>query len=296
MKFVKQNITDYTSVNIIPEFDTWDIATSYAVGTQVIWKNYIWISSTNTNTGNEPTDSSTVWSKYGVSNFYSLIDLQSRSNTIVEDDDLIVEFSNRQINTLVFGYISCETLRIENLDALGNVLYTQEKTISKNGGVVDWYTYIYEPFTNSTLFNSYFKVPRFGTKIRVSFLKGSLSGVECGFLVGGLSIDMGRTKENVKLGWTSYSLISTNDFGITTIIQRAAQDYYDFETSIDTSLLTNTLRQAKLYKDSIVAFIIDDEPTSQFENIVALGIMQETEPIASNFDKTTLTWTIIETI
>ena len=55
-------------------------------------------------------------------------------------------------------------------------------------------------------------------------------------------------------------------------------------------------RKAKQYKDEIVAFIIDDTESSIFENIVTLVVMQEMQPVATNNDKTTLTWSILESI
>lgn len=295
MRFVKQAITSYTSPNISPEFANWNPATTYAVGDKVLWSNYIWINSKTANLNNEPSLESVVWSKYDTSNYYSLIDTQSQTLTSV-NDDLIVTFPLGYVDTLAIGYYTAQTLKIENLDSLGNVLLTQTINQSPNEEVFDYFDYIYTPYSTSTDKAKWFKIIRAGAQIRVSFLKGITSGVSCGFLVGGVATDMGRTVEGVKLGWNSFSLTNTDEFGILSITKRASQDLIDFETSIDTVNIMSLRRKAKQYKDEIVAFIVDDTESSVFENIVTLGVMQEMQPVATNNDKTILTWSILESI
>lgn len=296
MRFVKQAITSYTSTNITPEFADWSPLTTYAVGDKVLWGNYIWINSKTANLNNEPTSESPVWAKYGASNYYSLIDAQSQSKTTVVGSDLVVKFPFNYIDTIAIGYFTAQTVRIENLDVSNNVLLTQEYTQSINEDVFDYFDYIYSPYSDSTDKAKYFKIVKAGTQIRVSFLKGSYSGVSVGFLVGGTAVNMGKTVEGVKLGWNSFSLRNTDEFGIMSITKRADQDLIDFETSIDTVNLMSLRRKAKQYKDEIVAFIVDDTENSIFENIVTLGVMQEMQPVATNFDKTILTWSILESI
>jgi hypothetical protein len=295
MRFIKQAITSYTSPNISPEFASWSPSTTYNVGDKVLWGNYIWINSKTANLNNEPSFESVVWAKYDTSNYYSLIDTQSQTSTEI-DDDLIVTFPAGYIDTIAIGYYTAETIKIENLDSLGNVLKTQEFTQSINEEVFDYFDYIYSPYSDSTDKGKWFKIVKIGTQIRVSFLKGSYSGVKVGFLVGGTAVNMGRTVEGVKLGWNSFSLRNTDDFGIMSITKRADQDLIDFETSIDTVNLMSFRRKAKQYKDEIVAFIVDDNESSIFENIVTLGVMQEMQPVARNNDKTILTWSILESI
>ena len=298
MRFVKQAITSYTSPNISPEFANWSPSTTYAVGDKVLWGNYIWINSKTANLNNEPSFDSVVWAKYDTSNYYSLIDTQSKTATNIVGNDLIVTFPLGYIDTLAIGYYTAQGLKIENLDSLGNPITALTQTIvqSPNEEVFDYYDYIYEPYSLSTDKAKYFNIIKAGTQIRVSFLKGIYAGVSVGFLVGGTAIDMGRTVEGVKLGWNSFSLRNTDDFGIMTITKRADQDLIDFETAINTVNLMSFRRKAKQYKDEIVAFIVDDNESSIFENIVTLGVMQEMQPVATNNDKTILTWSILESI
>ena len=296
MRFVKQAITSYTSATVTPEHADWSPLTTYNIGDNVLYGNYIWKNSYTSNLNNIPSDESPYWVKFGTSNYYSLIDTQSKTKTTVVGDDLIVKFPANYIDTIALGYFTAQTVRIENLDASDNVLLTQEYYQSINEDVFDYYDYIYAPYSDSTDKAKYFNIIKAGTQIRVSFLKGSYAGVSVGFLVGGTAINMGKTVEGVKLGWNSFSLRTTDDFGIMSITKRADQDLIDFETAINTANLMSFRRKAKQYKDEIVAFIVDDTESSVFENIVTLGVMQEMQPIATNNDKTILTWSVLESI
>lgn len=296
MRFVKQAITNYTSTTVTPEYPDWSSTTTYNIGDNVLYGNYIWKNSFTSNINNIPSDESPYWVKFGTSNYYSLIDPQSKTKTTVVGNDLIVKFPANYIDTIAIGYFTAATVRIENLDASNNVLLTQEYNQSINEDVFDYYDYIYAPYSDSTDKAKYFNIIKAGTQIRVSFLKGSYSGVSVGFLVGGTAVNMGKTVENVKLGWQSFSLRNTDEFGVMSITKRADQDLIDFETAIDTVNLMSLRRKAKQYKDEIVAFIIDDTESSIFENIVTLGVMQEMQPVATNNDKTILTWSVLESI
>ena len=58
----------------------------------------------------------------------------------------------------------------------------------------------------------------------------------------------------------------------------------------------NTLRIIENYDDTVMAFIIDEVPSSKYEDVVTLGVYESVEPLATNNDKTVLSWTVIEMI
>jgi len=269
---------------------------TYNVGDTVLYGNYIWKNAFTANVNHTPEDGSNYWVKWNVSNKYSLIDMNSTSYTVV-NTDLVCTFPLGNIDTLAIGYFTAASITIENLDASNNVLLTQSYTQSINEDVFDYYDYMYSDYTLSTNMARYWDIVRAGTQLRVSFDIGLIGTyVSVGFMVGGQAVDMGRTLDNVKIGFKSYSIRSTDPFGITTITKRAAQDFLDFETVIDSILLMPLRRKAKTDKDETVAFIIDESPDSIYENIVTLGVSQDMQIVASNFDKTILTWSVIEMI
>lgn len=295
MEFVPQSITSYTSLQLTPEYANWSNATTYIVGDKVIYGNYIWICSFAGSLNFEPNDNSPHWTKWGVSNYWSLIDTRSQTLTAV-NSDFVVEFDKIGIETLVIGYFRGVSILVEVLDALNNVLYTDTFSNPRREGLPSYLNWIHAKFIDYSSRSKVFYLPLFGSKIRVTYSKGSYSNVQVGFMVGGRSTQMGRTLEGVKLGRTSYTIKDTDEFGITTITSRAKRKYHDFETSVSSDIVMQTLRIIENYEDIVMAFVIDNNSNSVYENIVTLGVYESVEPLATNNDKTILSWTVIETI
>lgn len=295
MEFVPQTITSYTSPQLTPEYPSWSKSTSYIVGNKVIYGNYIWICSFDGSLNFEPKENSPHWTKWGASNYWSLIDTRSQTLTVV-NSDFVVEFDKIGIETLVIGYFKGTSILVEVLDTLGNVVFTETFSNPRREGLPSYLAWIHAKFIDYSSRSKVFYLPLFGNKIRVTFSKGSYSNVQVGFMVGGRSTQMGKTKEGVKLGRTSYTIKNTDEFGITTITSRAKRKYHDFETSVSSDIAMNTLRIIENYEDVVMAFIIDNNPNSVYENIVTLGVYESVEPLATNNDKTVLSWTVIEMI
>ena len=295
MEFVPQSITSYTSPQLTPEYANWSDATTYIVGNKVIYGNYIWICSFAGSLNFEPNESSPHWTKWGVSNYWSLIDPRSQTLTVV-NSDFVVEFDKLGIETLVIGYFKGTSILVEVLDSLDNVIFTESFSNPRREGLPSYLNWIHARFIDYSSRSKVFYLPLFGSKIKVTFSKGSYLNVQVGFMVGGRSTQMGKTIEGVKLGRTSYTIKNTDEFGITTITSRAKRKYHDFETSINSDIAMNTLRIIENYEDVVMAFIIDNNPNSKYENIVTLGVYESVEPLATNNDKTVLSWTVIEMI
>lgn len=295
MEFVPQSITSYVSPQLTPEYSNWSDATTYIVGDKVIYGNYIWICSFAGSLNFEPKEDSPHWTKWGTSNYWSLIDLRSQTLTVV-NSDFVVEFDKIGIETLVIGYFKGTSILVEVLDSLDNVVFTETFSNPRREGLPSYLAWIHAKFIDYSSRSKVFYLPLFGSKIKVTFSKGSYSNVQVGFMVGGRSTQMGKTIEGVKLGRTSYTIKNTDEFGITTITSRAKRKYHDFETSVNSDIAMNTLRIIENYEDIVMAFIIDNNPNSKYENIVTLGVYESVEPLATNNDKTVLSWTVIEMI
>lgn len=295
MEFVPQSITSYISPQLTTEYADWNSATTYIVGDKVIHGNYIWICSFAGSLNFEPKENSPHWTKWGVSNYWSLIDLRSQTLTVV-NSDFVVEFDKIGIETLVIGYFKGTSILVEVLDSLDNVVFTETFSNPRREGLPSYLNWIHAKFIDYSSRSKVFYLPLFGSKIKVTFSKGSYSNVQVGFMVGGRSTQMGKTIEGVKLGRTSYTIKNTDEFGITTITSRAKRKYHDFETSVNSDIAMNTLRIIENYEDIVMAFIIDNNPNSKYENIVTLGVYESVEPLATNNDKTVLSWTVVEMI
>ena len=304
MEYVSQQITAFTATNLTDTYDDYNPATTYTFETGTPTNasvcrvgTYYYRSLINGNIGNEPTANEDVkWIKWGVSNKHAMLDFSAQSKSTFAGD-LYVIFKQNQIRTLGIGNYEAETITIEILDASGNVLWSYETDSSVNENVIDYWSYIYEDYGYQV--DRAFKIdlPLVGDRVKVTFNKSSESTIaSCGFLVGGLAVNMGETLTNIDFSFNSYAIKEFDDFGKLTITKRAVQDLVDFETAIDTNEIVNLKREIKKIYNDIIMFVLDESETSNYENLITLGTIQDASVILTEFDKTIISYSIIEAV
>ena len=304
MQYVAQEITGFTSTNLTDTYNDWSSATTYKFETGTPTNasvcrvgTYYYRSLANGNIGNEPTANEDVkWIKWGVSNKYAMLDFSAQSKSTFTGD-LYVIFKQNQIRTLGIGNYEAETVRIEILDTLDNVLWTYETDSSVNENVIDYWSYIYEDYGYKVDRSFKIDLPLIGDRVKVTFNKSAEStATACGFLVGGKAVNMGETLNNVEFSFNSYAIKQFDDFGALTITKRAVQDLVDFETIIDTKETVNLKRGIKKIYNDIIMFILDESETSDYENLITLGTIQDASVVLTEFDKTIISYSIIEAV
>ncbi len=309
MVFLRQKITDFSATNVAPRWSDYNPLTIYETETDsenltdvsvVRVGNYYYRTIVDGNIGNNPLDYiGTKWILWDVSNRYAMVDLQSNTQTITDGTDIIVEFPRGTIDTLAIGYYTASVLRVELLDVDGTtVLWTFEETQSPNEFVEDYYSYMYSEYTVDYNRGRIVALPTFiGVTIRVTLeVEASSDSAKCGFLVADEAVSMGETLFGVNFKFQSYSVKTTDAFGIINIKKRGIQDLIDFETIIESSALAYNRRIIKSIYDDIVAFILDPAEGNDYENLVTLGTIVDTTTVLENSNKTILGWSIQETL
>lgn len=304
MQYVAQQITEFTSTNLTDTYPDYVSTTTYSfeAGTPTSasiarYGTYYWRSLTNANTGNDPVETENIkWLKWEISNKHAMLDLSAQSKSRYAGD-MYVEFLQGQMRTLGVGNYEAEYVTIEIKDTLGTVLWTFNTTSTVNENVTDYWSYIYEDYGYEL--DRAFKIdlPIVGHKVKVTFHKSTEStDTACGFLVGGLAVNMGTTLYGVNFKFTSYAVKKFDDFGSLTITKRAVQDLVDFETSIKSSELVSLKREIKKIYNDIVMFIVDDSDESRYENLITLGTIQEASVVLENPVVTLMTFSIVEAV
>lgn len=308
MQYVKQEITEFISTNLTDDFAEYDPATTYILETDnnnltdasvVRYGAYYYRSLTNNNVGFDPiTYENIKWIKYGVSNKYGMLDLSAQSKSIFEGGDLTVTFAQNKIRTLGIGNYEAETITLEVLDSDGiTVLWSSNTESTVNDNVTDYYTYIYENYNYIVDRAVKFDIPIEGSFIRVTFNKQvDATRTACGFIVGGVAISMGETLKNIKFSFNSFATKELDAFGKLTIDKRAVQDLIDFETIIDSGELQNMRREIKKIYNDIIMFILDENDTGNYENLLTLGVIQDSSVLLDNDIQATITFSVMEAI
>jgi hypothetical protein len=309
MIYIQQQIENFTEdSNIENDWYGWDDTTSYNqedLGSEtyagtVTYGNYYWKSLTDNNVGNIPSETEGVyWSKLSISNRMAMLDQQSLTRSTMIGDDIVVEFTRNQIDSIALGYLETSQITIEHLDTTDTVIdeFTKIIEFSLHENVFDLWDYIYEDYTTDVDRGLYFKIAPIGVKVRITISASIITGNSaCGFLVGGEGIDMGDTLDGVGFNFNSFSTAETDIFGNLTVIRRNVQDLVDFETIIDKSFTPRARRNIKSIYDEIVVFVVDESENSFLENAVTLGKIQDASVVGEVSTKNVISWSVFETI
>ena len=308
MQYMRQEITSFTSTNLVDEYNEWSPSTTYVLETDnnnltnasmARLGTWYYRSLINNNLNFSPeTWLDIKWVKYQVSNKYAMLDLSANSKSIFMGGNLTVTFLQEQMTTLGIGNFEAEYVTFEILALDGTtVLWSLDTLSSTNENVTDYYSYIYEEY--GYIIDRTLKVdlPVIGEYVRLTFHKsGNSDRTACGYLVGGTPVDMGKTLMGVKFNFTSYAVKKVDAFGALTITKRAVQDLVDFETTMNAEQLPYIRREIKKVYNNIVLFILDENSTGNYENLLTLGVIQDASVLLKNHVEVTMGFSIMESI
>lgn len=246
----------------------WDSGTTYAAGDRVIQSHLIWESLQGSNTNHDPdTDASDppYWLEVSSTNRWRMFD-QTVNSTTSASLQITVDVQPGPINAVGLVELAGTTATVELLDG-SDVVYTETQSIDQTP-IANWYAYFYEPYATAgaLLFEG---IPSYLTgTVRIT-IDGD-STVECGSAVIGTLYDLGRTLNGVSAGIVDYSRKSTNDFGVTSIVQRAYAKRATAKLMLDNADLARVYALLAAVRATPCLWIGDDD-TDTFAPLVILG-------------------------
>ena len=310
MEALKNKIDKFTYSNISQTYEDYDSEKAYSLiedteaqTSDSVCKlgNYYYRSVINDNQGNNPkTHLEQEWIGFRYSNQSAMLDSSSLSKSVVEGDDLIVEFRKGTITNLAIGYFEASSVIIEHLDEAGSVIdgFTKETYYSVNENVIDQWSYMYEPYSAEVDRGLYIPIPPIGITIRVTFkMVTATNRASCGFFSGGEAIIFGDTLSDVNFSFNSFATKELNAFGGLDIVNRDVQELVDFETLIPTNQVVQLKREVKKIYNEIIVFILDPTEDSEYEHLMGLGVIQDAT-VAGRFSstKSMMSFSIMESI
>ena len=81
-----------------------------------------------------------------------------------------------------------------------------------------------------------------------------------------------------------------------TIKKRNVQEQVDFETVVKNTDMMHKKGKAKAIYGEILAFVIDEDENSIYDNLVTFGTVENSDIIVNEFDKQVIAWSIMESI
>ena len=192
MKYLYQNISTLSESNLVDTFSEWSPLTTYSFesGTPtnasvVRYGSYYYRSVIDGNLNNNPEEYENIkWTKYGISNKYALLDLHSTSSSVSLTNELMVKFRQIDIGSIAIGNINARKIVIQLLDASDTVDWEYDSGYFDNEGVIDYYSYIYEPYDSKIIRAILKDLPFLDYYVKVTLYSvGEDSKASCGFLI-----------------------------------------------------------------------------------------------------------------
>lgn len=276
MKLIRP--TMLTDDNLIsstaPENDhpVWASGTAYTVGAQVI------LASTHrryealaASIGVDPAIDPTKWIDLGPTNRWAMFDNRVGTATI-RSGGLHVVLAPGATDSIALIDTNAESARV-TLTVAGEQLYDRTQSFNAGGNAIDsWFAWFFEPLgkKNSLLF---LDVPVYETGVlTVSMTRDNSEDlVSCGTLLVGRQLDIGETEHGADVGIIDYSRKETDQFGVTSVVERAFAKRMTARVVMQTSAIDDVHRTLAAIRATPVLWI----GSESFESLTVFGFYKE---------------------
>jgi len=290
---VSQKIEEYTSINVETRHPNWDVTTNYMFGDIAFFDHYYYRSVVDDNKGIKPNaDEAPEWLLWEISNRYAQIDLHSttytdwnaETATNPADGKMITKFRSDNYNILALGRTHSSNIKVTVKDHLGNVVFTKGRTTYPRNNANNWYGYFFDVFKNvGEQEGWYFDIPPVqGGEVTVEVSPDGDGSAKVGFMNAGTAIYAGDTLFGISTAIEDNSIWQTDDFGITTVIERDATESLDLDVQYP-SIMSNEIKfNVRDIVGKIVLFIGDESPDTRYDHLMILGKVDGFTPVISN--------------
>jgi hypothetical protein len=257
-----------------PENDhpVWASGTAYAVGARVILtathRRYeALVGSTGVNPASDPTK----WLDLGPTNRWAMFDDRVGTAT-TRAGSLQVVLTPGATDGVALIDTDAESATV-SLTVSGTQLYSKTQSFNVGGTAIDnWFSWFFEPVgrKSSLLF---LDVPVYEAGvITVTMTRDNPADlVSCGALLFGRQFTIGETEHGADIGIIDYSRKETDQFGVTSVVERAFAKRMTARVVMPTSAIDDVARNLAALRASPVLWI----GSESFESLTAYGFYKE---------------------
>jgi hypothetical protein len=210
----------------VPETDApaWSAGTTYALGDRVQVGQRLYDSLQNANTARPPADNPDWWYDAAPTNRYAMFDTRvntptTQSGASGANVSLSVTLNLGRVDTVALQELTGSSLLVEVLESAANPVVVYSRTIDLvYRQVASWYQYFTTPQVSRSSVVAAGLPPFYGALLRIT-IEGATQ-VSCGILLAGMLSGVGATRWGASVGINDYSRKVTNEFGVTTLVQR----------------------------------------------------------------------------
>lgn len=223
---------------------------------------------TATTTSTSPTEASRtganeLWLDLGPTNrwamFDTVISTGTRLTTSVGTPALTAVVAPGICNGVAVLDVSGAASVTVTMTNAGVTVYTRTQTLD-NTFVSDWYQYFFEPYDvlSDILFGPLPPYP--SAQITVTITPTSIGGVvSCGAVMFGNTVEIGEVEYGATAGITDYSRKETDEFGITTLVERGYSKRATYSMLVENSQLRRVFSTLAALRATPAVWIASDD-------------------------------------
>lgn len=269
-RLTSSSVTEPATVNDAdPAY--WNSGTTYAIGDEVslaaTHKRYR--SLQNSNLNKNPATEDDWWLPIGATNRWKMFDQSVESQTSKADSIVVVLTPNTLFDNLAFLNLDADTIRVQTSTG-----YDEEVDLTTR--IIDsWYSYFFEPFQRrlDVIFSNIPLV--LGNVVTITITKtGSVA--KCGVCIPGLGRTLGKTQYGASVGILDYSVKETDDFGNTTVVERAYKKRMQAQVFVDRVQVDENFRQLAAYRATPLVWVGAD---NNYESLIVYGFYKSFEEV-----------------
>jgi len=172
----------------------------------------------------------------GLDMFDGYVDTQTE-----EADEIEETFATDGLNAVVVFNTSGVSCRLRVTDNDTSTVYYDETVSLIRDSIKDWWDWFFAPVRAGRDIAFYFE-PRADTSATITITYTG-STAKCGLCLPGMSYEIGKSKYGARVGISDYSVVITNDFGVTYLEQGTWAKRAQADMVIDSSELNNIYRR-----------------------------------------------------
>lgn len=244
----------------VPETDhaTWSVGTTYAAGDRVIKTatHKIYESVQAGNIGHDPAADTTGvwWVPIGMTNRWRMFD-ESVGSAAEQASSIDVTLYPQRAEGLALLDIAGAQVQVTVVDGATTV-YDRTFSIGDGSILADWWEYFFtDPSPKTALVVD--DLPGYpGASVRVRITGGTC---RCGTLALGPVVEVGGVRVGARVGIIDYSRKETDEFGVTSVVQRSYAKRMDLTAQVAAGRLDYLVQQLSEQRARPAVWIADDD-------------------------------------
>ena len=269
----------------VPENDysSWSSTTAYVVGDKVLYqhKNYECLVN-NTNYDPVTYSKTTVpkWLDLGYCNRWRMFDTVVGTQT-VQDESITVTIAAGLIDSIAFLDCEATSISITMTDPIAGVVYEELIDMVIGGGVIDGYTYFFEPIitTDSAVLLG---IPPYGSANLEIVITNVGGEAKIGTLAVGTKKSLGLTLYDPTISITDYSKKDVDAFGNYTIIERRFSKKFNCDLLLDSSAVDDLQKTLAMYRATPLIWVGSDV---SYSSMIIYGFYKSFQIVVPNRNK-----------